>query len=425
MPFFYDYDQNQSSTTNLLNNWTYWNHETLSVRGLRMDAVKNFPSSYVSQLMNNLQSTNRIPNMVVGEFWDGAANIKTWLDAVRTGMSAAAQSAIKVKAFDFPLRYALRDACDDAGNNVRNILFSGLNRSQNVSGFNVVTFANNHDFRENSGGNSVVRNNTNLAYAYILTNNQLGVPSIFYPDYYGYPAPAGGQYGYHPTGLPAYKTDIDRLLKVLRNQINGSSAVSYLNDYGGVNNSPSAPNNFISGLNPNKLLLYQLNGTGSAGGKDVIVAINFDSNPMKVDHAIAIQNGIATGTRFGDVLGRSGFPFAQVDGQNRIYVDLPAKSYSVWVRDYAPLSLTLTSTTACAGQHHSDLYWSAGGPYSYGLRHGSNLPMVGGQHTHWHRAGYHLHANQYEDGICNLHSSRRATSCRPRCVGRCRRTVPQ
>jgi len=64
MPFFYDYDQVQSSsdntasrvaTTNLLNNWTFWNYETLGVRGLRMDAVKNFPPYYVSQLMNNLQ----------------------------------------------------------------------------------------------------------------------------------------------------------------------------------------------------------------------------------------------------------------------------------------------------------------------------------------------------------------------------------
>lgn len=343
MPFFYDYDQNQTSTINLLNNWTYWNYETLGVRGLRMDAVKNFPAGYVSQLMNNLQSSNRIPNLVVGEFWDGAGNIKTWLDNVRNGMTTAAQSAIQVKAFDFPLRYALRDACDDANNNVRSIFFSGL-RANSVSGFNVVTFVNNHDFRDNSGGNSLIRSNPNLAYAYILTNNQLGVPTIFYPDYYGYPAASNGQYGYHPTGLPAYKTEIDRLLNVLKTYINGSTGVSYLNSYGGTGNGPGSNASFSSG-NYNRCLIYQLSGVGAAGGKDVIVAINFDSSPLRVNHKIAIQNTVTQGTRFGDVLGRSSFPYAVVNNDagitNSIYIDLPARSYSVWVQDAPPLPVTL------------------------------------------------------------------------------------
>ncbi len=382
MQFFYDYDQVLNSgdnnaarltTTNLLNNWTYWNYETLGVRGLRMDAVKNFSPFYVTQLLNNMHSTGRSAglDMVVGEFWDSSTNIRNWLSSVRTGLNSGAPNP---RAFDFPLRYALRDACDDPGNNVRNVIFNSLNRA-GEAGFNVVTFVNNHDFRDNSGGNSLTQNNRNLAYAYILTNNQLGTPTIFYPDYYGYPAASGGQFDYHPTTATnrrGHQSEIDRLLKVSRRFITGSAAVSYLNDYGGAGNGPSAPTNFLSG-SANKLLLYQLSSVSAVGGKDVIVAINFDSNPIRVDHNIAIQNGITTGTRFGDVLGRSNFPFAQVDNQNRIFIDLPAKSYSVWVRDAVPLSITLGSTTVCTGQSSTLTASITGGngPFSYSFSAGA------------------------------------------------------
>ena len=243
-----------------------------------------------------------------------------------------------------------------------------------MSGFNIATFLNNHDFREenNSSFNSaVVNKNRNLAYAYLLTNNQLGVPAVFYPDYYGYPAPntnySGNTvgYGWHPQAAAdraGHKAEIDRLIQVQKTYINGSQAVAYLNDYGGINNGPGAPNNFINGSDYNKLLLYQLSGTGAVGGKDVIVAINTSDSRMQVDHAIAMQNGIAQGTTFTDILGNSAFPTAVVDGQNRIYIDLPPKSYSVWVRgtnQLIALPVSLVSFRAKAGQDHVQLSWRA------------------------------------------------------------------
>lgn len=381
LDYFNDYDHSQSSARDTLIAWTKWAYDRLGSKGLRMDAVKHFDPQFVADMLSSMYNSGRTPNFVVGEWYGENLNeLKGWINNVSYDLNQinpAANTAIPIKVFDFSLRRALKDAIDNSAN-ARNVYFTGLRDGAGMSGYNIVTFLNNHDFRSSTqaNGDALVYSNPILGYAYLLTNNQLGVPTVFYPDYYGYPARnttfGSDTYGfdYHPTGLSPLKTDIDRLLKVLKTYINGSTGVSYLNHYGGTGNAPSSPTNFSSG-DYNRCLIYQLNGVGAAAGKDVIVAINFDSNPLRVDHSIASQNGIASGTRFLDVLGRSGFPYAQVDGQNRIYLDLPAKSYSVWVRDLAPLSATLVSApiggTICPGQSATLTANVTGGtaPYSY------------------------------------------------------------
>jgi len=216
-----------------------------------------------------------------------------------------------------------------------------------------VTFINNHDFRDGSGFASLVRNNPILAYAYILTNNQIGVPTIFYPDYYGYPAPSGGLYSYHPTNLPAYKPEIDALIKVLQIYINGSPSVDYLNRF----STPYA-SNYIQG-SADKVLIYQLQGSAGNGNKEVLVAINLGSSTLKVDHAINTRGGlIPQGTRFTDILGRSAYPYQIVNSASQVYFELPAYSYSVWVQGSDPvLPIAGLSFTATANKNKAILHW--------------------------------------------------------------------
>ena len=344
LDYFYDYDHNRPSTRTALVDWTEWTYDYLQSKGLRCDAVKHFEPEFMAHMIQQMIAKGKTPNIVVGEWYgENLDELKGWVDAVQASLTSKGVSGFNVKVFDFSLRAALKGTLD-RNESPRQVIFTGLKNGKGVSGFNIVTFLNNHDFREenNASFNSaVVNKNRNLAYAYLLTNNQLGVPLVFYPDYYGYPAPNtvynGNTVGYawHPQATAdraGHKTEIDRLIQVLKMYINGSQSVAYLNHYGGLNNGPGAPNNFINGSDYTKLLLYQLNGVGAAGGKDVIVAINTSTSRMQVDHAIAIQNGIAQGTQFTDILDNSAFPTAQVDGQNRIYIDLPPKSYSVWVR---------------------------------------------------------------------------------------------
>jgi hypothetical protein len=61
-----------------------------------------------------MYNANKIPDFVVGE-WYGQENpaIQNWIADVNASMSVAAQAAIQPKVFDFALRDALKQACDN------------------------------------------------------------------------------------------------------------------------------------------------------------------------------------------------------------------------------------------------------------------------------------------------------------------------
>lgn len=344
MDFFYDYDQFQPQTKDTLISYAKWNWTDLGVRGFRMDAVKHFSPQFVGDLLNALHHAGMDPSLVVGEWYSTSAfELKGWVNDVYSNMEPGTKDAIQPKIFDFALREQLRQACDDGSFDVRNV-FTGSLRDQGLSGYNVVTFVNNHDFRDATGFASLIHNNPILAYAYILTNNQLGVPTIFYPDYYGYATAEGGKYAYYPSNLPAYETEINRLLQVLKTYLNGAPAVEYLNRLA----TPFSAN-FIEGQS-SRALIYQLQGFAGNGNKEVIVAINFSNTALKVDQEINTRGGaVAQGTRFTDVLANSAFPYALVSSSNQVYIELPPHSYSVWVQGTeAVLPLTLVNFRAVA-----------------------------------------------------------------------------
>jgi Starch-binding module 26/Domain of unknown function (DUF1939) len=379
MLFFYDYDQFQPQARDTLIAWTKWSWD-IGVRALRMDAIKHFTPDFVGDMLNAMVADNKVPDLVVGE-WYGAdvTGQKNWLNAVNARMNTAAKAVVKPKVFDFLVRDKLKAALDN--NADPRDAFGGNLNANGVSGFNIVPFLNNHDFRSNNPADwdALVFNDAILGYAFLLTNNQLGVPTIFYPDYYGYPqaqnVTLNGQprkifvigtdtlyYDYYPQGKPAYKTQIDKLMKIAKNYINGSQSVDYLNNYG---NTVPVPNNYIKG-SANKSMIYQMNATGSKGGKEIIVAINYGSDSLKVDHKITdTRNGIQkrnitaniAGTKFNDILRNSAFSQAVTDELGRIFISLPPKSYSVWVQETCA---TNTVETISSGEWTDPLTWACG-----------------------------------------------------------------
>jgi alpha-amylase len=353
MYFYYDYDQFQPQTKDSLIAYSEWNYSSLGVRGFRMDAVKHFTPEFVGDMLDKLHDDSMDPSLVVGEWYStNTSELKGWVNDVESYMNAGTKAAIKPKIFDFALRENLRQACDVGGYDVRNVFNGSLHDAEGLSGYNIVTFVNNHDFRDMSGFASLVRNHPNLAYAYILTNNQLGVPTIFYPDYFGYPAPSGGKYSYHPTNLPAYRPELLRLMKALKQYINGSPSVDYLNRF----STPYASN--YTGGSASQALIYQLEGHAGNGNKEMLVAINFGSTTLKVDHEINTRGGIIVpGTKFVDVLGLSNYPYQLVDNSNEVYFELPPYSYSVWVQDGTVLPVNIVSFTASAARKSTLLEW--------------------------------------------------------------------
>lgn len=309
-----------------------------------MDAVKHFDPQFVADLMNHLHSQGIDPGMVVGEYFDGNPNVLNgWVNDVLSGMNGGTQAAIDMRVFDFTLRNALKNACDQFGYDVRNVFNSGIVDGVGGSPFNVVTFVNNHDFR---GGGEPLQNDPILPYAYLLTNNQIGLPCVFYPDYFGVSIPNA------PT--QTLQPEIDALIEAHRQYIYQSNSVDYLSRFGTPYSSI-----YSSGFD-NTTLLYQL--SGGIGGQEVVVAINFAGEPLVLDHEINMTN-VAQGDAFFDVIGHSGVEYFTVDVNNRLRIELPARSYSVWVQGAVPLPAELLHFEAQPTEEAVVLRWEVAAEY--------------------------------------------------------------
>jgi hypothetical protein len=339
--YFSDYAQDNPATFNVLNTWTQWLWKTIGMRGFRMDAVKDFDPKFVGHLLTALYSKDINPGLVVGEYWDAEDQIDAWVKAVRASMTTAADSAIQVRAFDFPLRFALKDACDKYGDDVRYVYNAGIvHHGNGMTGNHVVTFVNNHDLRDSS--NLPVQHDPVLAYAYIFTDNSVGMPSAFYPDYFGIRVP------YYPQVY--LKPVIDSLISIHKKYIFNSSSVDYLNMEG--SSFLNSPTNYISapdGAAKTSTLIYQL--SGGTSGKDIIIAINFAGVTLKVDHQINTHGGqLLEGLSFFDILKHSNYPSASLSSNGTIYIELPPRSFSVWVNDDDSGTFADPSSLTYAGQ---------------------------------------------------------------------------
>ncbi len=315
MLFYNDLDQYYPATIDTLQVWTKWMMEDVGVKGLRIDAVKNFTPEFTGNLLDYLHDQGDDPAIIVGESYDyDAATLKARLDAVYSYMDQDTKEAMYYSLFDFNLQSSLRDACDAFGYDVRNVFSSGMHGSQQIYRKNIVTFVNNHDFREEPQSTDT---DPLLAYAYIITNPAAGIPCVYWADYYDVD---------HPT----YTSDINKLISTNLKFIQGAQDVDYLTRF----NTPYSVN-YISG-GASTTLIYQLANMSNTclPERDVVVAINFSGSPLKVDVGLNTSNPyhLHTGDTLIDILGRSSYPFAIVNGSSQMYIDLPARSYSVWAR---------------------------------------------------------------------------------------------
>ncbi len=325
MLFFYDVDQAVPSTQTVLKDYTKYLFDSVGIGGLRLDAVKNFPYWFVDTVLNHLNSNNINPGMVVGEFYDyNPASLIGWTANVRNNLTQSARDSINVRAFDFALRGALKSACDQFGYDVRSVFQAGMVDGGGGSGFNAVTFVGNHDFRDPG---QPVAYNPELAYAYILTNNKLGVPCVYYPDYYNSNFMRGR---------------IKGCMRAHQRYIYGSTSVDYLSRY-------NTPYNqyFVSGF-PNTSLIYQLhNPTKNA---EVIVAINFAGDSMDMYQKVNMSN-VAVGDTFTEMFGVAKGPqLTKITNNQELHIMIPPRSFTIYVKgNHMDSLLTLGDTLNTTG----------------------------------------------------------------------------
>ena len=102
--------------------YAQWLLETIGFDGFRFDMVKGYGGWMVRSIqeLRALHDTQSFKPFGVGECWDSDRTIEEWLD------EANAWSDNPVSAFDFPLRYRLRDLCDRYGFSLRELAQPGV-----------------------------------------------------------------------------------------------------------------------------------------------------------------------------------------------------------------------------------------------------------------------------------------------------------
>ena len=200
---------NPRVSTNLLN-YAKWLIQDVGYDGFRYDFVKGFASWIVRAIHERTyrRDGKKVPLFAVAEVWDGGHLITEWLDSVNRWATQ------HVSAFDFPLRYRLKDMCDTFGYSLRNLANGGVLAHDRP--LNAVTFVDNHDFRGNCDGNEI-ENDKLLAYAYILTHE--GYPCVYWKDYFRY-----------CLGQPGQKTGIAALVRAHEAYAAGATANLWVDD---------------------------------------------------------------------------------------------------------------------------------------------------------------------------------------------------
>lgn len=188
--------------------YTRWLIEEIGYDGFRYDFVKGFSGWLIRAIHDTTyqRGGETLTIFGVGECWDDDFSIDNWLDSVNKW------SAHQAGAFDFPLRYRLKDLCDSPGYSLRNLVGPGTLMKERP--FEAVTFVDNHDFRDE---NQEIVNDKMLAYAVILTHE--GYPCVYWKDYF--------RYG---LGEPGLTSGIEALVRVHERYAGGQTSTLSLDD---------------------------------------------------------------------------------------------------------------------------------------------------------------------------------------------------
>lgn len=174
-------DHNKQSVRDSLIAWGKYLRNELKFDGFRLDAVKPIDPAFMAEFLKGANGSG----YAVAELWSNTADIGNWLNTAKNVNGA------NVAMFDFPLRYTLKEMCNNTsgGFDMRSLDNAGL-AGAGISGFDYSTFVENHDFDRTGydgttdNGHDPVLSDKQMAYAYIIFSE--GRPCIFFKDYFTY-----------------------------------------------------------------------------------------------------------------------------------------------------------------------------------------------------------------------------------------------
>ena len=206
--------QSSDYMRNGMRNWLVWYKKQVGFDGVRLDAVKHFPSYVSEDVLWNLQygamwASGGPELFAVGEWVGSTTQLDAWADAVQN----------RAGTFDFNLRFALSAMTSGNGN----YDLSQIPSQQQQNRQRTVPFVNNHDtFRPQlsaqgnyTGWNSgselsphIEPNDGRNSAAHAIVMAVDGAPQLFFEDLFnvGY---NGNRFGHQPTDATALPTDSD------------------------------------------------------------------------------------------------------------------------------------------------------------------------------------------------------------------------
>lgn len=331
------FNPNQSSQymRNGMRNWLIWYKKQTGWDGVRIDAVKHFPTYATEDFLWNLQYNavwaSGTENMfAVGEYVGSMSELDNWANAVQN----------RAGTFDFSLRFALQDIITQGGAyNMGNIPANQqLNRQRTVP------FVNNHDtYRPqlNTSGNitgwntgsqigsqiEVLDPRASVAYAIALSVD--GAPEIFFEDLFniGYLSNRFNHDPQNSSTLPTH-SDIENIIWCHQNLHFKEGA--YL----------------VRWQAPDALVMER-------SGKALIAVTD---NYSSWQYLTGVQTNFTDGTVLQDYSGANGTNNSIVYGNGKVDISIPPcdgsapsarKGYSIWapvgvVTNYSRPSLYIT-----------------------------------------------------------------------------------
>ena len=161
-----DLDHNSTNVQTIVKAYLDMLLNDFGYSGFRYDMVKGYSGKFTG-IYNDAAK----PTYSVGEYWDGNVSVvKNWLEATKVN------DKITSAAFDFPIRYVVRDAIKANWSTVKT---DGLANDPAYKQY-AITFVENHDTEYRSAGEQQdpIRKDTLAANAYILAS--CGTPCVFY-----------------------------------------------------------------------------------------------------------------------------------------------------------------------------------------------------------------------------------------------------
>lgn len=161
-----DLDHNSTNVQTIVKAYLDMLLNDFGYAGFRYDMVKGYSGKFTG-IYNDAAK----PTYSVGEYWDGNVSVvKNWLNATKVN------GQITSAAFDFPIRYVVRDAIKANWSTVKT---DGLANDPAYKQY-AVTFVENHDteYRSADERQDPIRKDTLAANAYILAS--CGTPCVFY-----------------------------------------------------------------------------------------------------------------------------------------------------------------------------------------------------------------------------------------------------